>query len=82
MSGHMTGDGTVDMCAWPYPRYVAHRGAGKLVPENTLAAMRVGFSHGYRMVEFDVKLTGRRRGVPKRRHQDLVAEPFATEFTV
>jgi glycerophosphoryl diester phosphodiesterase len=35
---------------------IAHRGAGKLAPENTLAAMRLGVSHGYRMVEFDVKL--------------------------
>jgi len=44
--------------AWPYPRYVAHRGAGKLAPENTLASMRAGLAHGYRMVEFDVKLSG------------------------
>ncbi|MEO6274612.1 MAG: glycerophosphodiester phosphodiesterase, partial [Rhodoferax sp.] len=21
---------------WPYPRWIAHRGAGKLAPENTL----------------------------------------------
>ncbi len=41
---------------WPYPRLCAHRGAGKLAPENTLTAMRVGHAHGYRMVEFDVKL--------------------------
>jgi glycerophosphoryl diester phosphodiesterase len=41
---------------WPYPRLVAHRGAGKVAPENTLTAMRVGHAHGYRMVEFDVKL--------------------------
>jgi glycerophosphoryl diester phosphodiesterase len=41
---------------WPYPRLCAHRGAGKLAPENTLTAMRVGYAHGYRMVEFDVKL--------------------------
>ena len=41
---------------WPYPRLVAHRGAGKLAPENRLTAMRVGHAHGYRMVEFDVKL--------------------------
>src|SRR6266498_572976 len=41
---------------WPYPRLVAHRGAGKLAPENTLTAMRVGHALGYRMVEFDVKL--------------------------
>jgi len=42
---------------WPYPRLVAHRGAGKVAPENTLTAMRVGHAHGYRMVEFDVKLS-------------------------
>ena len=42
--------------AWPYPRLCAHRGAGKLAPENTLTAMRVGLAHGYTMVEFDVKL--------------------------
>lgn len=42
---------------WPYPRYCAHRGAGKLAPENTLAAMKAGFAHDYRMVEFDVKLS-------------------------
>jgi len=41
---------------WPYPRLCAHRGAGKQAPENTLTAMRVGFAHGYRRVEFDVKL--------------------------
>jgi glycerophosphoryl diester phosphodiesterase len=41
---------------WPYPRLCAHRGAGKLAPENTLTAMRVGHAHGYVMVEFDVKL--------------------------
>jgi len=43
--------------AWPYPKLCAHRGAGKLAPENTLTAMRVGHAHGYRMVEFDVKLS-------------------------
>ena len=42
--------------AWPYPPLCAHRGAGKLAPENTIAAMRLGHQHGYRMVEFDVKL--------------------------
>ena len=46
------------MKSWPYPKYAAHRGAGKLAPENTLAAMRVGHTRGYRMVEFDVKLSG------------------------
>ncbi|MDO8903314.1 glycerophosphodiester phosphodiesterase [Hydrogenophaga sp.] len=42
---------------WPYPRWIAHRGAGKLAPENTLAAFRVGASHGYRMFECDAKLS-------------------------
>lgn len=44
------------MIDWPYPRLCAHRGAGKLAPENTLVAFRLGYAHGYRMVEFDVKL--------------------------
>ena len=47
---------------WPYPRWIAHRGAGKLAPENTLAAFRVGASHGYRAFECDVKLSS--DGVP------------------
>ena len=42
---------------WPYPRWVAHRGAGKLAPENTLAAFRLGAAHGYRMFECDAKLS-------------------------
>jgi glycerophosphoryl diester phosphodiesterase len=42
---------------WPYPRWVAHRGAGKLAPENTLAAFREGARHGYRCFECDVKLS-------------------------
>ncbi|MCC7217023.1 MAG: glycerophosphodiester phosphodiesterase [Burkholderiales bacterium] len=42
---------------WPYPRYAAHRGAGKRAPENTLAALKLGHSFGYRMVEIDVKLS-------------------------
>jgi len=42
---------------WPYPCWVAHRGAGKLAPENTLAAFRFGASHGYRMFECDAKLS-------------------------
>ena len=47
---------------WPYPRWIAHRGAGKLAPENTLAAFRTGAAHGYRMFECDVKLSA--DGVP------------------
>lgn len=48
--------------AWPYPFWIAHRGAGKLAPENTLAAFQLGASHGYRMFECDVKLSA--DGVP------------------
>ena len=43
--------------AWRYPPFCAHRGAGKLAPENTLAAFRLGYAHGYRMFECDVKLS-------------------------
>ena len=50
--------GAIGSGNWPYPRHVAHRGAGKLAPENTLAAFRHGASFGYRMFEFDVKLSG------------------------
>jgi len=42
---------------WPYPRWIAHRGAGKLAPENTLAAFRLGAQYGYRMFECDAKLS-------------------------
>ena len=45
------------MTHWPYPRWIAHRGAGKLAPENTLAAFRLGASYGYRMFECDAKLS-------------------------
>ncbi len=45
------------MTPWPYPRWIAHRGAGKLAPENTLAAFKLGASHGYLMFECDVKLS-------------------------
>jgi glycerophosphoryl diester phosphodiesterase len=42
--------------------WIAHRGAGKLAPENTLAAFRLGAAHGYRAFECDVKLSA--DGVP------------------
>lgn len=54
--------GLVALPAWPYPRWIAHRGAGRLAPENTLAAFRLGAAHGYRMAECDVKLSA--DGVP------------------
>jgi glycerophosphoryl diester phosphodiesterase len=47
---------------WAFPFWIAHRGAGKLAPENTLAAFRVGAAHGYRAFECDVKLSA--DGVP------------------
>ena len=42
---------------WPYPKRCAHRGAGKIAPENTMSALRLGYEHGYRMAEIDVKLS-------------------------
>ena len=45
------------MSNWPYPRIVAHRGGGKLAPENTLAAIDVGARYGHKMIEFDAKLS-------------------------
>ncbi len=49
---------TLTSTTWPYPRWIAHRGAGRLAPENTLAAFRLGAQHGYRMFECDAKLSG------------------------
>ena len=60
----------VDYDRWPYPRFVAHRGAGKLAPENTLAAFRLGTSYGYRMFECDVKLSA--DGVPFLMHDSML----------
>ncbi len=50
------------MKASPWPLWIAHRGAGKLAPENTLAAFRLGAAHGYSAFECDVKLSA--DGVP------------------
>lgn len=50
------------MKRWPYPRWIAHRGAGKLAPENTMAAFRLGAEYGFRMFECDAKLSA--DGVP------------------
>ena len=55
---------------WPLPRWIAHRGAGKLAPENTLAAFRLGAQHGYRAFECDVKLSA--DGVPFLLHDDTL----------
>ncbi|MDB5732505.1 MAG: ugpQ [Variovorax sp.] len=56
---------------WPYPRWIAHRGAGRLAPENTLAAFRLGAAHGFRMFECDVKLSA--DGVPFLMHDATLA---------
>ena len=55
---------------WPYPSWIAHRGAGTLAPENTLAAFRLGASYGYAMFECDVKLSS--DGVPFLLHDDTL----------
>jgi glycerophosphoryl diester phosphodiesterase len=47
----------VTRARWPYPRVLAHRGAGTLAPENTVAALRLGWERGFRAVEFDVMLS-------------------------
>jgi glycerophosphoryl diester phosphodiesterase len=55
---------------WSFPFWIAHRGAGKLAPENTLAAFRLGASHGYTAFECDVKLSA--DGVPFLLHDDTL----------
>lgn len=55
---------------WPYPFWIAHRGAGRLAPENTLAAFREGARHGYQAFECDVKLSA--DGVPFLLHDDTL----------
>lgn len=42
---------------WPYPQWIAHRGAGLSAPENTLAAFQLGFDSGFTMFECDAKLS-------------------------
>lgn len=58
------------MTTWPYPLWIAHRGAGKLAPENTLAAFAQGAQHGYRAFECDVKLSS--EGAPFLLHDDTL----------
>ncbi|MEA3092797.1 MAG: glycerophosphoryl diester phosphodiesterase, partial [Caballeronia sp.] len=39
------------MKIWPYPRIVAHRGGGKVAPENTLDGIDTGARLGLKMIE-------------------------------
>jgi glycerophosphoryl diester phosphodiesterase len=55
---------------WPYPTWIAHRGAGRLAPENTLAAFRAGAALGWRAFECDVRLSA--DGVPFLLHDDTL----------
>lgn len=59
---------STDTTPWPLPFWIAHRGAGRLAPENTLAAFRAGAAFGYRAFECDLKLS--RDGVPFLLHDD------------
>jgi glycerophosphoryl diester phosphodiesterase len=43
--------------SWPYPFWIAHRGAGRQAPENTLAALRHGLALGWRAFEVDAKIS-------------------------
>lgn len=60
---------------WIYPNTLAHRGGGKLAPENTIAALRCALAHGYRAVEFDVMLS--RDGVPVVMHDPYLGRTVA-----
>ncbi len=61
--------------SWPFPLWLAHRGAGKLAPENTLAAFKLGAAHGYRAFECDVKLSADH--VPFLLHDDTLQRTTA-----
>ena len=65
---------------WPYPKVLAHRGGGRLAPENTLAAIRCGYEHGFRAVEFDVMLPA--DGVPILMHDDTLGRTVAGSGSV
>lgn len=58
------------MKPWPYPFWIAHRGAGREAPENTLAAFRSGLAAGFQAFECDVQLS--RDGVPFLLHDETL----------
>lgn len=62
---------------WPYPIWFAHRGAGHLAPENTLAAFRQGAACGFRAFECDVKLSA--DGIPYLMHDDTLLRTTGDE---
>ena len=53
------------MRTWPYPAIVAHRGGGKLAPENTLEAIDVGARFGHKIIcaTFGERLDGAGHGL-------------------
>ena len=61
---------------WPYPFWIAHRGAGRQAPENTMAALRHGLACGWRAFEVDAKLSA--DGVPFLLH-DTTLDRTTTE---
>lgn len=70
---------------WYWPALVAHRGGGTLAPENTLAAFRAGHAQGFKMMEYDVKLSS--DGVPILLHDDTIGRTsngtgLAAELTI
>jgi len=62
--------------SWPYPYWIAHRGAGRQAPENTLAALRRGHALGWRGFEVDAKISA--DGVPFLMH-DTTLDRTTTE---
>lgn len=68
------------MSLWPYPRVVAHRGGGKLAPENTLGAIRLGAQMGFQGVELDVMLAG--DGTPVLMHDQTLKRTTRTRGEV
>lgn len=60
---------------WTYPTFLAHRGGGKLAPENTIAALQCGLDYGFRAAEFDVMLA--RDGVPVVMHDPYLGRTIS-----